>query len=118
MVRIGITGGRDYANEAKVRHVLDLAYSVYGDRMFLVVGCARGADKHARFWASDTLPPEQYEIYSADWVKYGNSAGPIRNQKMADSGLDLLIAFPGGRGTAHMKDYSKSLGIKIMEITE
>jgi hypothetical protein len=117
-IRIGITGGRDYANEAKVRHVLDLAYSRLEDKMFLVVGCARGADKHARTWAADTLPPDQYEIYKADWDTYGKAAGHLRNKEMATSGLKLLIAFPGGTGTANMKKQCADLGIKILEIKE
>jgi YspA, cpYpsA-related SLOG family len=121
--KIGITGGRNYTNKARVRHVLDMAYRVLGDRMFLVVGCARGVDAHAREWAADTLLPEQYAIYHADWHRLGKSAGHQRNRMMLHSGLDMLIAFPGGVGTENMLSQTRKLNeeaglclVKIMEV--
>ena len=43
------------------------------------------------------------EEFPANWAKHGNMAGPIRNQAMLVKGKpDLVLAFPGGRGTADM----------------
>jgi hypothetical protein len=48
----------------------------------------------------------------------GKAAGPIRNQRMIDEGKpDLVIAFPGGRGTADMVSRAKKAGIPVQEIT-
>lgn len=39
----------------------------------------------------------------AEWDRLGRKAGPIRNQRMLDEGKPaLVIAFPGGTGTAGM----------------
>jgi hypothetical protein len=36
----------------------------------------------------------QVEIFPADWKSYGKAAGPIRNKKMIDSGVNKVYAFP------------------------
>ena len=59
---------------------------------------------------ADTLAAEvaqelgiRARAYPADWRKHGRAAGPIRNQLMLDDGKpDILVAFPGGKGTADM----------------
>lgn len=56
------------------------------------------------------------ETHRADWATYGDSAGPRRNQEMVDSGLDLLIAFPGGMGTADMVRRAKAAGVPVEEV--
>lgn len=49
--------------------------------------------------------------------KYGKSAGPIRNQTMLDDGKpDLVLAFPGGRGTADMVAKAEKHGIPVRRI--
>ena len=47
----------------------------------------------------------------ADWTKHGKAAGPIRNQKMLDECPDLVVAFPGGKGTADMVRRAMKAGI-------
>jgi hypothetical protein len=50
--------------------------------------------------------------FSADWDKLGAAAGPVRNQKMLVEGRpDLVVAFPGGKGTADMVRRSERAGI-------
>lgn len=56
------------------------------------------------------------EGFPADWRKYGKSAGPLRNQQMIDEGKpDLVVAFPGGTGTADMVRRAKAAGIRVIE---
>lgn len=44
----------------------------------------------------------------------GKAAGPIRNQRMLDEGKpDLVVAFPGGRGTADMVRRAKAAGVPV-----
>ena len=48
-----------------------------------------------------------------DWKKYGKKAGPLRNQQMLEEGKpDLVVAFPGGNGTADMVRRAKKANIE------
>ena len=80
----------------------------------LLHGGARGADQaigraaHQLGWPVQSLP--------AEWGRYGRSAGPIRNRRLLEQALAeaeahtspafaasvLVIAFPGGPGTASL----------------
>ena len=56
-------------------------------------------------------------MYPADWDTHGRGAGPIRNKQMLEEGKpDLVIAFPGGKGTANMIGQAKEAGIPVREI--
>ncbi len=51
----------------------------------------------------------------AEWSKYGRRAGPIRNKQMLDVGKPhLVVAFPGGAGTANMVKQAKAAGVPII----
>lgn len=105
--RFLVTGGRDFQNPAMVR----LALQAMPINATLVHGAARGADSLAaaqwEAWGGATEP------FPADWDKHGKAAGPIRNQEMLQSGIDHLIAFPGGRGTADMVRRCERAGVPI-----
>src|SRR6266478_6988357 len=81
----------------------------------IIAGEAKGFDQMAKSYA---LSKEiRYEGYSADWDKYGKAAGPIRNKQMLDEGKpDLVIAFPGGKGTANMKEQARIAGIEVLDV--
>lgn len=82
----------------------------------IISGKAKGADTVAIEWA--VVNWCSWEEYPADWEQYGKAAGPIRNQRMLDEGKpDLVIAFPGGTGTADMVRRAKAAGIEVREIT-
>ena len=55
--------------------------------------------------------------YPAEWSKYGKRAGMLRNQRMLDEEkvIDLVVAFPGGAGTADMVRRAKLRGIPIRD---
>ena len=107
--RIAVTGGRDFADETVITTALQ-GHVVPGDT--LVHGGARGADTLAHRWAK--AHGIDVEVHPANWTKHQKAAGPIRNQEMVDSGLDLLIAFPGGSGTAHMVRVTRAAGIEVV----
>ena len=47
----------------------------------------------------------------------GYRAGPIRNQEMLDKGKpDLVIAFPGGKGTADMVGRALRTGVFVYRV--
>lgn len=81
----------------------------------LIHGGAKGADMWADYWAVHNWVP--ILEFKANWDLHGKSAGPIRNKQMLDEGKpDLVIAFPGGRGTANMIQQARKAGVKVREI--
>jgi hypothetical protein len=84
--------------------------------IIIIEGKAKGADLLAGDWAIVNWVP--LEEYPAEWDKYGRAAGPIRNQQMLDTGIDVVIAFPVGetRGTQHMMDIARKAGVEVIEI--
>lgn len=112
-LRIGVTGGRDYMKIKVVREAIE---KYVPKTATLVHGGARGADTLCTA-AAASLGIKR-EAHPADWERLGKSAGFIRNQAMVDAGLDLLIAFPGGNGTADMVRKAQRANIKIVFIEE
>jgi hypothetical protein len=84
--------------------------------LFIIAGGARGVDTAAIDWA--IIYWVTYQEYYADWEKYGKAAGAIRNKQMLDEGKpDVVIAFPGGKGTANMIKQAEERGIKVIRVT-
>lgn len=114
-MRVLVCGGRDYKDSHKLWCTLNEYDQLYGFSV-LMQGGAKGADRLAKEWGEYWLktPPL---TFNADWVKYPKAAGPIRNKQMLDEGKpDLVIAFPGGKGTKNMVDQARARGVKIIEI--
>jgi hypothetical protein len=111
--RVIVCGGRDFADERFVREVLDDYDAEHGIAR-LAHGGATGADSLAGAWARDNhLVPK---VYRANWLRDGRAAGPIRNQQMLDAETpDVVIAFPGGAGTADMKRRARKAGVRVVE---
>lgn len=118
-MRILVTGGREYTDWWAVDQVLTRIWEHEAGRyVVLIHGAARGADSCAARWARTGGPGEiDVEAYPADWKRYGRGAGPVRNQQMLDEGKpDLVVAFPGGVGTADMVRRAKRAGVEVREI--
>jgi hypothetical protein len=117
-MRVLICGGRDYTNVKRFWYEIDkISQNLDFDNnqpITIIHGAAKGADSLANDYAEEC--GWDVEVYPADWGKYGNSAGPIRNQQMLDSKPDLVIAFPGRSGTAHMVSIAKKAKIKVIEV--
>lgn len=113
-MRVCICGGRNYFNAEKVNEVLDYAYQ--RKPFVLISGGATGADTLGIQWARSREVP--VEVYPAQWRLYGRRAGPLRNLKMIGTGIDVLLAFPGGRGTQHMMLACMKHGIKVIAIKD
>lgn len=129
--RFAVTGGRDFRGAELVRHAL----SQMPDSATLVHGCANGADtlavdywvgvherkveEHPADWSGECRPTCRDDHRKQRWngdADYCPAAGVYRNQEMVDSGLDLLIAFPGGTGTNDMVKRCMSAGIAIIDL--
>ena len=116
MTRVLVCGGRDFGKEAKERwFVQDYLDIQHLDRPIthLIQGGARGVDEEAKSWAeTNNLPNTEYP---ANWGLYGKSAGYKRNVQMLEGGKpDLVIAFPGGKGTAMMIKLAKDAGVETI----
>lgn len=117
MTRVLVCGGRDFADDRLLWRVMLKVLTDKMDRVTVIHGGARGADELAGKWAA-TLGLDA-EVYPADWQQHGRAAGPIRNQRMLDEGRpDLVVAFPGGSGTADMVRRAKAAGVEVIEIEE
>lgn len=125
-MRVLVCGGRDYDDKARVWAALDDLcvreglmdeHNILPDyrRLVIIHGGARGADALADSWAVHSGVP--FIVEPADWGTHGRAAGPLRNQKMIDAHKpDLVIAFPGGRGTADMIRRAEAAGIEVRRI--
>ena len=104
-MRILVCGGRDFDQKYPYEWFLHCMEPYLLQVTYLIHGAARGADKMAAEWAEADacLDPDHILSFPAAWDTLGRAAGPIRNQVMLDAGRpDLVLAFPGGRGTADM----------------
>ena len=102
-MHVVVCGGRDYDNKQFVFDMLDALWSGFTISK-LHTGDSTGADEHAAEWARNK--PVPYSIWEADWIQFGKPAGPMRNEAMLAfvekmSPRNLVVAFPGGKGTAN-----------------
>jgi hypothetical protein len=113
-MRVLVCGGRAFTDRTLLEATLDRLHHA---RVFtvLIEGDARGADRMAGAWAE--AQGIALTVFKADWDELGAKAGPIRNQQMLEEGTpDLVVAFPGGGGTAHMMRLARETGIEVLEI--
>jgi hypothetical protein len=110
-LRLIIAGGRDFNNFESLVERCDFFLQNHKE-VIVISGRAKGADllgeKYAKLRGFDV------EVFEADWDQFGKAAGPVRNRDMAKR-ADALIAFWDGksRGTKHMIETAKDLGLKV-----
>jgi hypothetical protein len=110
-----ICGGRDFADVCMFDSVLGTLMNNRGCPARVVHGAAKGADTMAGEFAR-RMSVEEIPV-PADWKRHGKGAGPIRNQRMLDEYRpQLVIAFPGGRGTADMVLRARKAGVTVAEV--
>lgn len=110
-MRVLVTGGRHYDDGSTLFRVLGEIHASQKITM-IIHGDASGADRLASEWAEVNDVP--VEAFPADWKQYGSAAGPIRNREMLARKPDLVVAFPGGRGTADMVRQAKAAGVRVV----
>ena len=113
--RVLVCGGRNYSDKNTLYDVLDAAHMA-NEIVLLIHGAAKGADELANQWATERAIPIYY--LRPDWDAHGKSAGPIRNRMLLDYGKpDIVVAFPGGRGTADMARQAKDRSVPVAYVT-
>ena len=113
-MKVLVCGGRGLTDEALVHRILDEQHRVIAFT-HLIHGNATGADQLADKWAHSH--GVQRVSCPADWSHHGRGGGPIRNQRMIELRPDLVIAFPGGAGTANMVAQARDANIQVLEVT-
>lgn len=122
-IKIVVTGGRKYTDKAHVFMMLDEMVRIHG-KVEIAEGGQRyrhpdtgeiigGADYLAYLWARERGVP--CRTYKADWQKFGNQAGPLRNSEMlAKEKPDRVLAFPGHTGTLDCVTKANRRKIKVI----
>jgi len=106
------TGGRDYQDRAMVHLICDLLMAD-DSNAFSVGDCPTGADLFVRERITSTT--RIVKVFIAEWTLYGKPAGPRRNAAMLED-ADVLIAFPGGVGTADCVAKARRAQIPVIEV--
>lgn len=143
MIKVLVCGGRDYGNYShdlepeefkqqklkEYKHIQEYLnrfaidnseYYTPDDNwlpsdILIISGGAKGVDRAAVDWA--VVHWCQFKEFYPDWKTYGKAAGHIRNKQMLDEGQpDLVIAFPGGRGTENMVQQATEKGVKVIRV--
>jgi len=111
-VKVLVCGGREWADPwpilRELRRLPLESTIIHGD--------ARGADRLGGEIAMGLGFSEVLAV-PANWDKHHRAAGPIRNKRMLDMGLDLVLAFheniDASKGTKHMVDIARRAGVKV-----
>lgn len=103
-MRVLVTGGRNFGDIGLVENALSELHATKTISV-LIHGAAKGADALVCEWAKQN----SINVLScpADWKRFGRGAGTRRNRDMLTHKPDLVIAFPGGRGTGHMTELAE-----------
>lgn len=120
MVRVLVTGGRDYRNERRIVFELDSIRNTIGLDV-LIHGDAPGADRLAGRWAERRgITVRKWPV---NWFPNGKDggrddmAGKKRNtQMLAEEAPDLVVAFPGFAGTNDMVEKARAAGVRVIEV--
>lgn len=93
--RILVTASRTFTDAHAVRFALEAAsLDALGREVIVVHGAADGGDTLADLTAIDLgFAREPHPVTKADWVRYGNAAGPRRNAAMVALGADVCLVF-------------------------
>lgn len=115
-VRIGITGSRNWTDEARVRLVLSHWHKLFIGKIVIVTGGAKGPDSFAENWAKDNNVPTIIHIpkwYSPDGT-FNPAAGYARNTLVVRDS-DMIIAFWDGKskGTKDTINKAKAVSKKV-----
>lgn len=111
---VAVTGGRRFADRELLFGALDALHRSH-EILALAHGGAAGADSLAGAWARERGVQEV--VFPANWRKFGRRAGPLRNIAMLQAANpSLLVAMPGGSGTAHCSSAASRMGIPVRTV--
>ena len=114
--RVLVCGSHRFKNTVFVYATLDRLSRDWSPDLTVIEGDAPGVDRMAGYWARSR--GHRNRKFPAEWRKHGKAAGPKRNQRMIDEGgPQLVVAFPGERGTTDMVDRAERAGIPVLRVS-
>ena len=123
MFRVIICGSREFDDYDLLKEKCDLILSRKAadptEKIVIVSGCARGADRLGEKYAEE----KGYEVlrYPADWDRYGKSAGYRRNKQMAEVANACIAFFSSvaeNKGTKNMVSLARNINLLVREVKE
>lgn len=109
--RVLVCGGRDARDHRPIYDALDKLRPVPD---LIITGGALGVDVMAEQWAASAGIP--CAVFKPYWDKFGKAAGGLRNSWMLRFGQPtLVVAFPGGSGTANMVQKARAHSVPVVE---
>mgnify|MGYP000925200024 CR=1 FL=1 len=121
---IVVTGGRNFNDSTALYAALDALNETSGDHIEEIWnGGMTGADALSSRWAYDRKV--NTVCVGARWGDLGPKAGPTRNVEMLTKVTSrwfnndheiVVVAFSGGRGTAHCTAEARRRGFRVIEI--
>lgn len=114
--KVLVCGGRKFDDEKFLYDILDAMHAEFKFTE-IIHGGAFGADKLAGKWASERGIKET--VYRPNYSKYPPHIAPFRrNTVMAQQKPNLVVAFPGGNGTADMVKKAQRHKLNIIILDE
>lgn len=112
-MKILVCGGRDFEDRDFVFDSLDqlMFEQDCWDSCIIIQGGAKGADALAKEWAYERV--QACAQVDAPWEMVGKVAGRVRNGWMLRLKPDVVIAFPGGKGTSNMITQAEEAGVPV-----
>lgn len=108
-MKVIVAGSRDIKKFSTVEEAIKLAKFNITE---VVSGGAYGVDRLGERWAKDNNIP--LKVFMADWIRFSNRAGILRNIQMAEYGEALIAVWDGcSTGTKHMIDIATKKGLKV-----
>lgn len=119
MIKIIVAGSRNYNNYPKLKNTLNnIIGKISRSDIEIVSGTATGADRLGEKYAKEH--DLKCTRFPADWSKYGNKAGIVRNIKMlnyiGNSGILVLFWDEESKGSKHMLEIATEFGIIVYEV--
>jgi len=122
-MRLLVTGSRYLNDYNYFSKEMDKFCSSHSIPTTVIHGAARGADTLASRWVREMNSMRNHDPIiteieePAKWKLHGKAAGPIRNRLMlVEHKPDMVLAFPGGKGTANMIKIARWNGVPIVDL--
>jgi len=115
-MKLIIAGSRTLGKRLATTFIEDLVHEFnIGKPDEIVSGQAPGIDDLGEAYAQ--MINASVTVFPANWKQYGQSAGPIRNQQMAEYGDALLLIWDGkSKGSKNMKAEMEHLNKPVYEV--